>query len=299
MSGLDLTLGTLAFNLDNNYSFAGLVSGTGGLTKLGSGVTTLTGNNNYAGPTSVQAGTLIVNGNQSGATGLTTIAALGTLGGTGTIGGDVNVVGAISPGAAGNAPGTLTIKGALSLASSAALNYNFGQANVPGGALNDLIDVGGNLTLDGTLNITQTAGGTFGPGVYRVMNYNGTLTDNGLNVTDPNYFVQTSVANQVNLVNSAGLTLSYWDGNAGPHSNGIVNGGNGTWRAAGELGSATLWRFNFNVGYHASTADFANAIRSKLVNEIAGLSASVHPAAYQVHLGPVVDCDTVGEEPGR
>ncbi|TPK72058.1 DUF1194 domain-containing protein [Mesorhizobium sp. B2-4-15] len=49
----------------------------------------------------------------------------------------------------------------------------------------------------------------------------------------------------------------------------------------------------------ANTADFANAIRNKLVNEIAGLSASVHPAAYQVHSGPVVDCDTVGEAPGR
>ncbi|UCI10747.1 DUF1194 domain-containing protein [Mesorhizobium sp. B1-1-8] len=49
----------------------------------------------------------------------------------------------------------------------------------------------------------------------------------------------------------------------------------------------------------ASTADFANAIRRKLVNEIAGMSASVHSAAYQLHLGPVVDCDTVGEAPGR
>lgn len=49
----------------------------------------------------------------------------------------------------------------------------------------------------------------------------------------------------------------------------------------------------------ASTADFANAIRSKLVNEIAGLPASAHVAAYKVHLGPLVDCDTVGEAPGR
>ncbi|RUX64489.1 autotransporter-associated beta strand repeat-containing protein, partial [Mesorhizobium sp. M7A.F.Ca.CA.004.08.2.1] len=141
--------------------------------------------------------------------------------------------GTLSAGGAGSMPGTLTINGNLALGNSN-LNVDFGQANVPGGALNDLINVGGNLTLDGTLNITKTSGGSFGPGIYRVFNYGGSLIDNGLNVTDPNYFVQTSVANQVNLVNSAGLTLSYWDGDAGPHSNGAVNGGNGTWRAAGD-----------------------------------------------------------------
>jgi hypothetical protein len=48
-----------------------------------------------------------------------------------------------------------------------------------------------------------------------------------------------------------------------------------------------------------NTADFAKAIRNKLVNEIAGLSASVQPAAYQIHSRPVVDCVTIGEAPGR
>lgn len=48
-----------------------------------------------------------------------------------------------------------------------------------------------------------------------------------------------------------------------------------------------------------NTADFANAIRKKLVNEIAGLSAKVQPATYRSHSRPVVDCDTIGETPGR
>jgi hypothetical protein len=48
-----------------------------------------------------------------------------------------------------------------------------------------------------------------------------------------------------------------------------------------------------------NTADFAKAIRNKLVNEIAGLTASVRPAAYQIHSRPVVDCVTIGEVPGR
>ncbi|WP_181172814.1 autotransporter-associated beta strand repeat-containing protein [Mesorhizobium sp. B2-1-5] len=227
--------GTLAFNMNSDYAFAGIISGTGSVNKLGTGTTTLTGANTYSGATNVTAGTLLIDGNQSGATGPANVATGGTLGGTGIIGGSVTVAdgGTLSPGDAGNAPGTLTINGNLALGNSN-LNINFGQANVPGGPLNDLINVGGNLTLDGTLNVTQSAGGTFGPGVYRVINYNGSLTDNGLDITDPNYSVQTSVANQVNLINSAGLQLSYWDGDAGPHSNGAVNGGNGTWRAAGD-----------------------------------------------------------------
>ena len=43
-------------------------------------------------------------------------------------------------------------------------------------------------------------------------------------------FVQTSVANQVNLINVGGATLNFWDGAAGPKFNGAVNGGDGIWQ---------------------------------------------------------------------
>ncbi|WP_210239908.1 autotransporter-associated beta strand repeat-containing protein, partial [Mesorhizobium sp. B3-1-9] len=79
--------GTLAFNLNNNYSFDGVISGTGAVNKLGTGITTLTGTNSYSGATNINAGTLLINGNQSGATGPTSVASGATLGGTGTIGG--------------------------------------------------------------------------------------------------------------------------------------------------------------------------------------------------------------------
>lgn len=235
-SGDVLNNGTLAFNLDNDYSFSGTISGSGGVNKLGTGMTVLTGDNSYAGATNIQTGTLLVNGDQSGATGLTTVAGGSTLGGMGVLGGNVTVENGavIAPGDAGNAPGTLSVNGNLTLASGSSLDFNFGAANIVGGPLNDHLVVGGNLSLDGTLNVTQTVGGNLGPGIYRVISYDGTLTDNGLNVTSPDYSVQTSIANQVNLVNSAGLTLSYWDGEAGPHSDEVIDGGNGVWRAAGD-----------------------------------------------------------------
>src|SRR3546814_11823957 len=68
----------------------------------------------------------------------------------------------------------------LDLASTSTINVSFGQANVVGGSLNDLIEVGGDLTLGGTLNVETAVGGSFDPGIYRVINYGGTLTDNGL-----------------------------------------------------------------------------------------------------------------------
>ncbi|MCF7647237.1 hypothetical protein, partial [Pseudochrobactrum asaccharolyticum] len=78
-----------------------------------------------------------------------------------------------------------------------------------------------------------SSGGTFGAGVYRVMNYTGSLTNNGLTLGTPNadLRVQTSINNQVNLANMAGTSLNFWDGDAGPKNDGVIQGGNGTWLA--------------------------------------------------------------------
>lgn len=219
---------------DHDIGIAAQFGGTGGLTKTGAGILILSGANAYAGETHVEAGTLLVNGDQSLATGLTSVASGASLGGIGTIGADVTIAdgGTLTAGVGG--PGTLTINGNLSLASGSILDFQFGEANVVGGALNDLVNVGGNLTLAGTINVTETPGGSFGAGIYRVFNYGGTLTDNGLALgimpSGSDVVVQTSVAGQVNLVNSGGLTLNFWDGDAGPKFDTIVNGGNGIWQ---------------------------------------------------------------------
>jgi fibronectin-binding autotransporter adhesin len=228
--------GLFIFNRNNTYAFTGLVSGSGELRQVGSGATVLSANNSYGGATNVMAGTLRINGDQSAATGLTTVFSGATLGGTGVIGGDVLVQngGAISP---GNSPGTLTINGDLALNSSSVLNMEFGQANVPGGALNDLIVVNGDLTLDGVINVTVPTGGVFTAGVYRVIDYTGALDNQTLTVgtlpSGASATVQTSVAGQVNLVNTAGQTLYFWDGPTGGKNDSVITGGTGTWRLGG------------------------------------------------------------------
>jgi fibronectin-binding autotransporter adhesin len=244
--------GLLAINRSDTATLAGLISGTGGVFQMGGGTTILTGNNSYAGATDVVAGTLRVNGDQSAATGLTTVFSGARLGGSGVIGGDVTVAngGILAP---GNSPGTLTINGDLVLSSGSLLDYEFGQSNIVGGPLNDLTVVNGDLTLDGAIDATVTAGGSFGAGVYRVISYTGALTNNGLTVgTMPPgsvVGVQTSVAGQVNLVNSAGVTVNFWDGAAGPTFNGQVNGGTGVWQNIAGNDSWTDITGNPNAGY--------------------------------------------------
>ncbi|UPG96623.1 autotransporter-associated beta strand repeat-containing protein [Luteibacter aegosomatissinici] len=256
--------GTLVFNRSNTLTLAGLISGAGSVEQRGAGITILTGANRYAGSTAVRGGALFVNGDQSLATGSTTVDAGGTLGGKGTIGGDVVIAdnGTLNAGDVGSAPGTLSIRGDLTLNGASNLNVDLGQANVVGGPLNDLTKVNGDLTLDGVLNVSVSSGGTFDPGIYRIIGYNGSLTDNGLaigSVPSPNYFLQTSVAQQVNLVNTNGLPVNMWDGN-GNRGDGVVSGGDGVWQNASGNDNWTLLDGSINAPFQDSSfAIFAAA----------------------------------------
>ncbi|MCS2166870.1 autotransporter-associated beta strand repeat-containing protein [Scandinavium manionii] len=233
-------------NLNLNDTISGLISGVGGgLEKVGTGILTLTADNTYTGATSVMNGALLINGDQSAATGATSVASNATLGGEGTLGANVTVAdnGHLTPGKDLSSVGVLTMNN-LTLANNAQLDFQFGKSNVPDAndPLNDLLVVNGDLTLDGKLNIAQTPGGKFDVGVYRVINYSGNLTNNGLQFgTVPDaanqLYVQTSVANQVNLVNTSGLVLNFWDGTGGPNgglkNNGKIDGGDGVWQNSG------------------------------------------------------------------
>ena len=226
--------GVFSTDAGTTLTLSGSLTGAGLIGKLGAGTLVLAGTGSHTGGMGIVQGALLVNGNYAAATGLVTMNQLTTLGGTGVIGGNVNLSGTLSPGAGG--AGTLTINGDLIISPTATLAYEFGQAGVAGGALNDLVNIGGDLILDGTINVTVPTGGAFDAGVYRVFNYGGTLTDNGLTLGalpgGSNVAVQTSIAGQVNLVNSAGLTLGFWDGAAGPKNDGVIQGGSGIWQAS-------------------------------------------------------------------
>lgn len=75
-------LGNTALSLGNNNatdSISGIISGSGSLTKIGTGTLTLNGNNTYTGQTTVAAGVLDVNSNASLGTGAIAVNAAGKL----------------------------------------------------------------------------------------------------------------------------------------------------------------------------------------------------------------------------
>lgn len=117
------------------------------LIKADSGTWALSGGNDYNGTTTVSAGTLLINGNQSLATAAIAVNGTSTLGGSGTIGGTVTTAATanIAPGNAG--AGTLNIAGNLNIAAQVA---STGKLNFQLDALastNDKIAVTGILTI--------------------------------------------------------------------------------------------------------------------------------------------------------
>ena len=146
-------------------------------------------------------GSLYVHGTVDLPVGASPMAVSGTLGGDGTYTAVDSIVftgGELDPSALDGGAGTLTINGELVLDDTTQLNFSLDTPNLVGG-VNDLVQVNGNLTLDGVLDITQLSG--FDDGTYRLFNYTGTLTDNGLFVGNPvRYQLDLSTIGQVNLV---------------------------------------------------------------------------------------------------
>ena len=198
--------------------------------KAGAGTLTLSSAGHSIGAVDVFSGGLIVNGSLA-VENLLSVNIGATLGGTGNITGLLEVAGGgiLAPGASG--PGTLTLE-TLYLSATANLNSDLGPAGIVGGGVNDLLQVSGSVVLGGILNVADAGG--FGAGSYRLINYGGTLTDNGLTFGtlpagfDPaNFAVQTSIAGQVNLILDETSVL-FWDGSQ-TVANGAIDGGTGTW----------------------------------------------------------------------
>ncbi len=200
------------------------VSGTlnnSGLTEVeSSSIATILGNVTNSGTLAATAGTLHVQGTVtnsgalqvgfSGGTGVVGISGMLTQSATGILLGSgffnassFSLAGSVRPGDSAFAQGVSSAVGKLGFNGNVALQGNtaliFDLATV---TASDQIAVNGALTLDGTLTVNALAG--FGVGRYELIDYNGALTDNGLNLgTLPagyNYAIDTSIAGQVDLV---------------------------------------------------------------------------------------------------
>lgn len=240
-------------------------------------------NKRFAGTTNITDGALIVNGELPGQIKLTG----GTLGGAGTVGNVEATDGTLSPGS--NGSGTLKIGGNLVLGESAKLDFGLGAPDGTAGVNSDLITVGGNLRLDGTLDVSDA--GAFGAGVYTLITYGGALTDNGLTIglspVGYDYALSTTATPGTVSLLASTRNLLFWNGTS--TADGTVHGGAGTWNTTSQ-----------NWTNSASFTDLAYAPNSSLVFQgtagtvtVAGTGVSVSSGlqfatdGYQVKGGDI------------
>jgi len=223
----------------------------------------VTGNNTYAGVTTVSAGTLMVNndptavGNTSSGTGsgAVTIAVTATLGGTGRVGGALTIDGTVAPGAT---LGTLKVGGNVALDATSHTAIDFAN-----GGLSDLLDITGNLTINSGAFLDLTGSGA---GPWTIASYTGLLTGTfGANVTGlpSGYAVDYGTSGLIKIV-SAGVAGD-WNGDGHVDAADYV-----TWRTnpagnGGDPAGYDTWRNNFGIA--GSGAGIGSALNGGAVPE--------------------------------
>jgi autotransporter-associated beta strand protein len=210
--------GRLIFNRSDSFGFAGAISGTGALQQNGTGTTILTGINTYTGATTVNAGSLEVDGSIANSSSVT-VNAGGTLSDTGIVDPMTTMImsnGTLAPGNAANPTGTFTITGNLAFqsgalyvvqvtpSSTASTNVS-GSAALTGGIVQVVRSGFTNKSYD-ILHAAGGLGGTTFAGVATVNNFNASLsytaTDVFLNLTPALGAGTSPKQNQQNVANA-------------------------------------------------------------------------------------------------
>lgn len=153
---------TLEITGSATSTFSGVIEDGPGttlnLSLSGNATQTLSGDSTYSGTTVISAGTLLINGDNSLATGAVTVEENGTLGGSGVVGGATVVQGTLSP---GNSTGVLAFSSSLTLEGEVTMELH----GMIRGNDYDAIDVGTSLDYGGNLNLLFSSiapvGGSF------------------------------------------------------------------------------------------------------------------------------------------
>ena len=173
--------GTLRFVQSADRTFSGVLTGTGSLSKQGSGTTTFTEvSTSYSGTATVSGGTLLINGTLGGVSSLIQVASGGALGGGGTLGGALTVQsgGTLAP---GNSIGTLSAANGAVFQSGSTY-----EVEIDAAGNTDLLAVTGQASLAGMLKVIALGYPTGYPPVqdYTILTATGGVSGEFDTVTD-------------------------------------------------------------------------------------------------------------------
>ena len=180
LQGDILNNAAVTFNQGSDDTYAGNMSGTGSLTKLGNGAVTLSRSNSYSGLTTISAGTVALSGTGSigtgglnlgttgspgvfDITGLTagtySLPATGNLAGVGTLAGSGKSLTVLGPFTPGNSPGTVTLGSGftLDLSQSGSSVFEITNPAYTAGTY-DLVSGSGSVVFGGILNLVFSSG---------------------------------------------------------------------------------------------------------------------------------------------
>jgi fibronectin-binding autotransporter adhesin len=200
----------LIVNSTNNMVISNTISGLGSVVMLNTNTVTLSGNNTFTGPVQINGGVL-----QLGNSGAITNASLISLAG-GTV--DASLIGGLTLNPAGqsmNCNGTVISNlTAVSTAAPATNTLNFTLT----ATTNNLLNVTGSLTLVGNPILNLNLSGYKASGIYRLINYSGTIQGGGsFNLIPPagsteTFALDTSTPGQVNLIVTGTILNLTWVG---------------------------------------------------------------------------------------
>ena len=231
LQGNILNNATVVFSQGTDGTYAGVMSGTGGLTKSGTGNLTLTGANSYGGGTTVSGGTLTGNTTSLQGNIANNAAVVFSQGTDGTYAGNMSGIGGFTKSGAGN----LTLTGANS--------YTGGTTVVGGTLTGTASSLQGNILNNAAVVFSQSTDGTYagnmsGTGGF-TKNGAGNLTLTGTNsysggtVVSAGMLTGNATSLQGNIVNNAALVFDQTSG--GTYAGAITGSGSLTKTGAGQL----------------------------------------------------------------
>lgn len=272
--GVNLNTGELIVDQVVTTDYAGVISGSGGLTKLGSGRLSLSGDNTYTGKTIVGGGTLAVNGSLASEV---LVGPDGSLEGTGAVNANVLNEGVVAP---GNSIGTLAVNGSYSQSAEGVLRL---ESDFAAGKI-DRLEITGDASLAGKL---QVSAASLLPRIALPFLSAGGSLSQSLSVDSALFdFEITGTSGALSIAaNSAhfadpGMALTGQQKASANHLQEIWNVGGGTF--------GTLFGV---LGFLADTApaSYASAL-SDLTPGASGAASAASVSAAQDHLGMLMSC---------